>query len=509
MNLARLLERAGRAHPEMPALFRGDDLVASYGELAHRVAALAGSLRSRLNLTSGDCVALAMRNTPEFIEVLFACWHAGLVTVPVNPRLHAKELAYILENSGTRACFATRELADAIAALRSELPEMKYLVCVEDEEYRRLRSGDPLPMMDRAATDGAWLFYTSGTTGRPKGAELTHRNLLTMGLGYFADFETVSPGDRLLHIGPMCHGSGLYIVPHVIGCAAHVVPTQGFDTDEVFDLIARHPRTSFFAAPTIVKRLAESLRAKRADVSTLRTIVYGGAPMYAEDLNRARDCFGPRLAQIYGQGESPMSISVLSRACHRDDGTPRFRERLSSVGVAQSTVEVRIADVDDRTLPAGEPGEILVRGDTVMKGYWNNPYASRETLRGGWLHTGDVGVMDDSGFLFLKDRNKDVIISGGANIYPREVEEVLLRHPAVAEVSVVGSPDAEWGESVVAFVACVPGQAVAQAELDTLCIDNIARFKRPKTYRFVDALPKSHLGKVLKTELRQILRNER
>jgi long-chain acyl-CoA synthetase len=203
-----------------------------------------------------------------------------------------------------------------------------------------------------------------------------------------------------------------------------------------------------------------------------------------------------------------MSIAVLSRAFHADVRQPRYEERLASVGVAQSTVEVRIADADDRTVPAGELGEVLVRGDTVMTGYWNDPTATAEALRGGWLHTGDIGVMDDDGYITLKDRSKDVIISGGSNIYPREVEEVLLRHPAVAEASVIGRQDPEWGEAVVAFVACAPGRTVSAAELDALCIDNIARYKRPKVYRFLESLPKSHIGKTLKTELRKLLADE-
>ena len=507
MNLAHLLNRSSRLYPEFPALFRGEEKVATYAELAVRVAGLAGSLKGTFKLQPGDRVALAMNNTTEFVEVLFASWHAGLVAVPMNPRLHARELAYILDHSGARVCFATNDLAEIIAPLLSELPGLERLISVNEPDYVKLRSEPPVEIVERLATDGAWLFYTSGTTGRPKGAELSHRNLLTMTCGYFVDYERVSPGNRILHIGPMCHGSGLYILPHIAGGAAQVVPTRGFSPEEVFALIERHPGTSFFAAPTIVKRLAESQEARSANVTNVRTIVYGGAPMYVEDLKRALACFGPKLAQVYGQGETPMAISVLSKADHVDSENPAFEARLNSVGVAQSIVDVRIVDSEDRTLPPGELGEVLVRGDTVMKGYWNNPDATKETLRGGWLHTGDVAVMDESGFITLKDRNKDVIISGGSNIYPREVEEILLRHPAVAEASVVGKADSKWGESVVAFVACVPGQTVGPDELDALCIQNIARYKRPKSYIFIEAMPKSHLGKVLKTELRLLLKD--
>jgi long-chain acyl-CoA synthetase len=231
--------------------------------------------------------------------------------------------------------------------------------------------------------------------------------------------------------------------------------------------------------------------------------------MYLADLDRAHAVFGHRLAQIYGQGESPMCITALDKRAHADTAHPRHRERLASAGTAQLVVEVMVADEDDRSLPAGETGEVLARGDSVMRGYWRNAQATAATLRGGWLHTGDVGSIDADGFLTLRDRSKDLIISGGANVYPREVEEVLLRHPAVAEVSVVGKPDPKWGETVVAFVVAAPGAACAAADLDGHCLAQIARFKRPRDYRFVDALPKNNYGKVLKTALRDLLAAER
>jgi len=229
--------------------------------------------------------------------------------------------------------------------------------------------------------------------------------------------------------------------------------------------------------------------------------------MYVEGIRRALATMGPRFVQIYGQGESPMTITALSRAHLADALHPRWAERIASVGVAQTLVEVRVVDDDGRDLPAGETGEVVVRGDTVMAGYWKNAEATEQALRDGWLWTGDLGALDDDGFLTLKDRSKDLIISGGSNIYPREVEEVLLRHPRVREVSVVGRRDAQWGEAVVAFVVC-DGGAVDSGELDALCLAHIARFKRPREYRFVDALPKNNYGKVLKTALREQLQRE-
>jgi long-chain acyl-CoA synthetase len=507
MNIASLLVRAGRSFGERPALALGADVIADYRELAHCVIRLAGGLRACLALVPNDRVALVMTNTPAYIEALFACWHAGLVAVPINARLHPREIAYIVDHAEARVVLASADLAHAIAGA---LPQRAGILPANGADYARLRGSDPLAMQPRAGDDLAWLFYTSGTTGRPKGAMLSHRNLLAMTLSYFVDVDRIAPGDSILHVAPLSHGSGMYVLPHVAAAARHVIPNSGgFDPEEVFSLIAAHPGASFFAAPTMVRRLVEAPAAAAADTRNLKTIVYGGGPMYTADLQRALAAFGNRFAQIYGQGESPMTITALSKDRHAESAHPRHAERLASVGVAQSVVEVIVADADDRPLPAGGTGEVLVRGETVMLGYWRDEPATATALRGGWLHTGDVGVLDADGFLTLKDRSKDLIISGGSNIYPREVEEVLLRHPAVAEAAVIGSPDADWGEVVVAFV--VPaggGQAPSADALDAWCLGELARFKRPKRYRFVAALPKNNYGKVLKTELRRILAEE-
>ena len=498
MNLATTLRRIALADPDRPALYEGTDLRARYGELAARCARIAGALRAQ-GLSAGDRVLLFMRNHPAYLELVYGCWWAGLAVVPVNAKLHLREAQWIAEHAQARWAFITADVGAGLQVAGR-------CIDVETPDYAALLQAQPLELQARAPGDLAWLFYTSGTTGRPKGVMLTHRNLMTMGLTYFVDVDPVDPADAIVYGPPMSHGAGLYAIPHVMAGARHVVPASGgFDAAEVFALARALGRVSMFAAPTIIKRLVDHAEAHGLDGEGFKTLVYGGAPMYAEDIKRALRVMGPRFVQIYGQGETPMVATALSRAHLRDVAHPRHAERIASVGVAQTPVEVRVADAQGRTLPLGEVGEVLVRGDTVMAGYWRDAQATAAAVRDGWLFTGDMGSLDADGFLTLKDRSKDLIISGGSNIYPREVEEVLLTAPGVAEASVVGEPDPEWGENVVAFVVAQPGAAVTAKALDEVCLHAIARFKRPKRYVFVEALPKNNYGKVLKTELRQRL----
>ncbi|HEX7289937.1 MAG TPA: AMP-binding protein [Conexibacter sp.] len=496
MNVARWLERAAAGRAELPAIALGESVVASYGQLARRAAALARGLREQCGLQPGERVAIAAKNHPAYLETLFAAWWAGLVAVPVNARLHASEIGWIVEHAGARLVLCSSDLEPALAGIA--MPGVEALASFDGEAYPQLAACDPAPLTPCGPDDVAWLFYTSGTTGRPKGAMLTHRNLVAMSLAHLADVDPTRPGDALLHCAPLSHGSGLLALPHICAMGVNVIPESGgFDPAEVAGLVGHWRQTSFFAAPTMVRRLTHA--DVELDAARLRTIVWGGAPMHVADTIEALDRFGPHLAQIYGQGESPMTITALSRDDVADRDHPRWRERLASAGTARSVVEVAIADERGERRPVGELGEVLVRGNTVMAGYWQDADATAAALRGGWLHTGDLGVLGEDGYLCLLDRSKDLIISGGSNIYPREVEEVLMTHPGVREVSVIGRPDPDWGEVVVAYVA----GDVDERALDDLCLERIARFKRPKDYVFVEALPKSNYGKVLKTELRK------
>jgi fatty-acyl-CoA synthase len=366
---------------------------------------------------------------------------------------------------------------------------------VEGEHYSRWLTTVPVTAPTTDPSTLAWLFYTSGTTGRSKGAMLTHRNLMAMTVAHLADMDAPDEGCSLVHAAPMSHGSGLYIPAYVLRGARQVIPDGGgFDPDEFLDLCGDHPGSTAFLAPTMVQRVIATGRARP---TWLRTIIYGGGPMYVDSIKKALAAFGPVFAQIYGQGESPMTITGLRRADHEgaDDAT------LGSVGYQRSGTEVAVLRDDGTPAAVGEIGEIVCRGDVVMVGYWRNPEATAETLRDGWLRTGDMGSFDARGYLTLHDRSKDVVISGGSNVYPREVEEALLEHPGVSEACVVGAPDAEWGEVVVAFIV----GAVDTQDLDAHLLTRIARFKRPKRYVVVDQLPKNSYGKVLKKDLRQQL----
>jgi len=510
MNMAVWLERAAGAWPDAQALFHGTTCVADYAGFYAMAQQVAGWLQGQA-IGPGARVGLWLGNGPDYLPLLYGIWQAGAAAVPINAKLHAREVAWILENSGAGLCFVdaaasadlTRAVAGASPLQITPLARAGGLRALAECVAGAAPMQCPQP---RAGADLAWLFYTSGTTGRPKGVQITHRMLRTMALDYLACVDDVSAQDCAVYAAPMSHGAGLYNIMHVLKGARHVCPASGgFDPDEIFALSAHFQRVHLFAAPTMVKRMTLAAQADGQDGAGLRSVIYGGGPMYVADIEQAVDRFGPIFFQIYGQGECPMAITTLSRAEVADRSHPKWRARLASVGRAQTSAELRIGDATGQPLPPGVVGEIMVRGDAVMPGYWQNPQANAKALLDGWLMTGDMGFLDEDGYLTLQDRSKDLIISGGSNIYPREVEEVVLQHPLVEEVSVVGAPHPDWGEVVVAFVVTADGQLLDRAALDGHCLAHIARFKRPKEWRHVAALPKNNYGKVLKTTLRQWL----
>ncbi|MDF1831257.1 MAG: AMP-binding protein, partial [Porticoccaceae bacterium] len=406
MNIASLLEKSTRRYPQHSALSSGLEPHCDYATLARRTAAIASYLKNELHCQPGERIALVMKNSPQYIEVLFGILHAGLTAVPVNAKLHSREFAYILENSAASHVFISDDFNATIGELADTIDTLKSYISVNSAAFQQLYHS-PALALQRCEPDAiAWLFYTSGTTGQPKGAMLSHRNLMAMTQSYFASIDSIEPGATLLHAAPMSHGSGLYAFPTIAAGAHQVVSQSGsFEPEEIFQLIRHYPQVSMFAAPTMIKRLVETPAANDENTDNLKVIIYGGGPMYVADLKAAMDRFGNKFAQIYGQGETPMTITCLNRADHLGRQDLPLDELLASVGCAQIPVEIRIANAEGTSLPDGEIGEILVSGDTVMRGYWRNPEATAKTIVDGWLYTGDMGVLNAQGYLTLKDRS--------------------------------------------------------------------------------------------------------
>jgi acyl-CoA synthetase (AMP-forming)/AMP-acid ligase II len=509
LNIGTLLTKSTRTFSDNLAIAHGPKNL-TYAQFNARVNRLANAL-NHLGVRQGDKVALLQYNYPEMLESMFACFKAGYGAVPINWRLHPNEFSFIIDHSEAQAVILSPEFNETVLHIRESIPSVRYLITLSNAEGELLdyeglisKGSDQFSDAKVQPDDLAWLFYTSGTTGMPKGAMLTHRNLLAMTMNFYADIcPGFGPDDAILHAAPLSHGSGLYALPNVGKAAANIIlESKSFDPELIFRSIQGNRVTNIFAAPTMVKLMVESPAVDRYDHKTLKALNYGGAPMLVEDLKEAMAKLGPCLVQLYGQAESPMTITYLPHRDHVLDGSPEQIKRLASAGFPRTDVEVKIFDTDDREVSSGEVGEIVTCSDLVMKGYWRNSEATAETLRHGWLHTGDMGYMDDRGYLFIMDRSKDMIISGGENIYPREIEEVLIQHPAIREVAVIGVPDAKWGEAIKAVVSLVEGQSVTAEELIAFCKDHIASYKKPRTVDFIDDLPKNNYGKILKRELR-------
>jgi acyl-CoA synthetase (AMP-forming)/AMP-acid ligase II len=503
MNISTWLYQTAMARPDVPAIRLGLDIHSTYGDFAQNSASIGHFLANTLGVGAGDRVALFMHNCPEYLEILHAVLWIGAIVVPINHKLHPREAEWIIANADAKVVITeTGIVFSGSSDFGSTCVELGYHA--PNMQQARLDKRSLASPVDTPADDVAWLFYTSGTTGRPKGVMLTHRNLTAMSLAYAIDVDSAAPTDNALHAAPMSHGAGLYHFPILRAGGCNVVPpSRGFDPAEIVDLAGSLGNLVFFAAPTMVKRLVAHSAKVNFDGHGIKSIIYGGGPMYLADLDEALSQLGPRFVQVYGQGESPMTITVLPRDLVACTDHPNANARRASVGFAQACVQVRIVDAAMRDLPPDQTGEIVVAGDTVMKGYWRNEAATSTTIVDGWLRTGDLGALDQDGFVTLKDRSKDVIISGGTNIYPREVEETLLAHDAVFEVSVIGIPSEEWGEMVVAFVVLRDEAVCDTAELDVWCKAHMASFKKPKIYHFVQELPKNSYGKVLKTSLRE------
>lgn len=497
MNIAHLLRHAARCFPDRQAVtWRGESI--DYRQFDDRVSACAGWLTA-LGVAPGGRVVLSLDNHPDLLTAMFGTFRAGAAVLPTNSRLTDDELAFVIDD-GEAGLVITDE-AHADVARRAAGAHARVVV-VGDEFDAAIATAEPIADVDVGSDETAWIFYTSGTTGRPKGAMLPHGVLNFVTVSWLADLTPLSEHDVTLHAAPLSHGAGFHAIAAVARAAHQVLlDSPSFDPPAVLDVIRDHGVTNTWLVPTQIMMLtdaAERVDLTGTDLPTLRHVVYGGAPITPAAISRALDRFGPVFVQLYGQGETPMTATVL----RREDHVP---EMLGSAGRARPGIEVRVVDETGVPVADGEAGELVVRGPSVMSGYWKQPEATAETIRNGWLHTGDLGVMSAHGVVRLLDRTKDMIISGGSNVYAVEVEAALAAHESVAEVAVIGTSDDLWGERVVAVVVPAPGVVPDLADLEAHARQHLAGYKIPRRYVVTDELPRNAYGKVVKRELRALV----
>lgn len=507
MTLTLAVHRAARLKPDKRAVIYADR-VWTWAAFADRVARLAGVLR-RLGIEPGDRVAMLAHSSDRYLEFAFATLWAGGIAVPVSTRYAKPETLFLLQDSGARVLLVGDEFTDTVAAIRGEAPDLAHCLYVGEGAapegflcYRTLMAeAEPLADAGRADDDVALLLYTGGTTGRSKGVMLTHGNVRANSLG--AIIHSQLDGDLVgLHAGPLYHtAAGSRIFTNTLLAATHVVIPR-FTVQGVLAAIQEHRITFVAMVPTMLTMILAEPDFDRYDLSSLRTLSYGGAPMPVATLEALMKRLPQvRFAQAYGMTELSPACTFLEPADHSLD--PDKVHRLASGGRAVIGCDVRVVDEDDRDVPAGTIGEIIVAGPTVMKGYWNQPDLTAEALRGGYMHTGDAGYLDADGFLYVCDRIKDMIVTGGENVYSIEVENAVLTHPAVRECAVIGVPHPLWGEAVHAVIAFKAGESATLEEIIAHCRERIAAFKCPRTVEVREALPLSQANKILKTELRR------
>ncbi|MGH3743460.1 MAG: acyl-CoA synthetase [Mycobacteriales bacterium] len=512
MLLGDAVELGARKFGPRPAIIFGER-VTTFAELADRVRRLTGGL---LGLAEpGDRVAILMENRPEFVEAYYGVPMAGMILTFLNYRLNPRELASIVRDAGATVLLTEPKYLPAVAAIRDGNPATKVVVCADeggdagdkggDLTYDELLAGGPptAAAPDVSPDDVAWLIYTSGTTGAPKGAMLTHRNLLTALFSWLIATPPSDPGDAYFMPFPLCHVAG-YGVPGYALRGTTLVLRPTYEPGEFLTAVARHGVTGTPMAPTMLNMLLAHPELDNHDLSSLRTIAYGASSMPVEVLRAAMHRFpDAQFVQGFGMTELSGNVLFLDPASHVE--AMRRPELLAAAGRPMPLADVRVVDDALSDVPTGEVGEIVVRGDQVMKGYWNNPAATTEAFAGGWFHSGDLARVDEEGYVYVVDRKKDMIVTGGENVYSRQVEDVLYTHPAVAEAAVVGIPDVHWGETVCAVVVLRPDAHVTAEEIVALCRDQLAGYKKPRRVAFVDELPKNASGKVLKRELRTTL----
>ncbi len=507
MLLHDILDYRARELPDAEFAIQGSRSVtyAAAQVLANQI----GNAIVARGLAPGDRVALLSKNSIEHAVCYYACSKCGVVPVPLNYRLAPPEWRYILNDAGAKLLFAQDVLAQAIGPVRGELTSVKHWVALGAdvpgwERFESFIDGQAAgaPAHRSAPDDDVYQMYTSGTTGRPKGAVLTHRAVVSHLFQASLAFGG-APGERTLIVAPLYHAAGSLATFVTVQAGGALYIQEDFVPGEVVRALSEERIAMAVLVPAMIQFClvgVPDVAARRYEA--LRLIIYGASPIAEQTLTRAIEAFGCDFLQAYGMTETTAAVSYLMPSDHRRAlaGEPKL---LLSAGRPLLGTQIRIVGEGGRSLPNGEIGEIAARGPQLMRGYWNLAEATAEALRDGWMHTGDAGVLDDEGFLYVQDRTKDMIVTGGENVYPREVEDVLYRHPAVAEAAVIGVPDPKWGETVKAIVVVKPGQTLAAEELMCFCDGRLAGYKRPRSVDFTDEIPRNPSGKVLKRELRE------
>lgn len=502
MNVGYLLTRSAYYFPEKIAfVIEGKSI--TYNELNTRVNRLANALLS-LGLKKGDRVGLLFHNSLSYLESYLAIYKAGLVWVRLNARLHPIELKAMIEDSEAKVLIHGPEFEETVYKIDPQIPWIISKQKGSGIDYDNFldKGSAKEPNVEVGLDDLSDLWYTSGTTGQPKGIMITHRNILTCTLLLLSDVYDITYEDKLLTVGALSHAGSVRVLPFIIRGATNYLHSH-YDPEKIFKEIQSSRITDISTVPTMLIGLMDHPERRRYDLRSLKRITYAGAPMSVERIKEALEIFGPVLDQSYGQAESIITITHLARHEHIINNDPIREKRLASAGREYPGVQVRIVDERDCIVGPGEIGEVVTRSDLVMKGYWNQPDKTDEVLRGGWLHTGDIGYLDEEGYLYLVDRKHDKIITGGLNVYPREVEEILSKHPAVSQVAVFGVSDSFWGEAINAAVVLRQGAKASEEELIEFSKQYLAGYKRPKKIYFVEDLPKNLYGKVLRKELKK------
>jgi long-chain acyl-CoA synthetase len=503
VNVYYCLRRTAQCWPDRVAILHGEER-RTYGDFRRRVLKVANALIG-VGVQKGDRVAVLMLNCPEYLELYFATARIGAVMVPINIRLGLDETAFWLNDSDTKLLLVDDRFSAVSQQLSGRIPAVSRVVNIAGTDYESMTaaaSDEEPPLAEPEDGELAGLFYTSGTTGGPKGVMLTHRNLYSnaMHITVTGDFR---PDWIWVHSAPMFHlanGAAMYALT-MVGAGHCFIPY--FDPELLLQAFARYRATSTILVPTMVNMLMNHPDLDRYDTSSIRRIAYGASPMPLELLRRGVERFGNVFAQGYGLSEAAPLLTWLAPEDHVFTGLDRKFTPVKSAGRPVLGVDVRVVDAEDREVPPGEVGEIVARGDNVMKGYWKRPEITAQTLRGGWLHTGDMGAFDERGFLYILDRAKDMIKTGGENVYSPEVEAVLYTHPDVLEAAIIGIPDERWGESIKAAVVSKPGRELTEAGVIAYCRAKLTHFKCPTSVDFIDALPKGGTGKVQKNKLRE------